>query len=282
LKVDIGYIGFSEKLLAILLNSEYFNLTGVIWEDGRFISNEMCLKLQESDIPLYKANSKEKVAEIILKINCKQYIMYQCSFIIPAEIVKKYQIFNIHPGDLKTNRGANPLIWSILLQEPNACMSLYRVNENIDTGWLVDKINVPIDISDDSKSIVAKVESVIPRLLEKLYLHLTEKTDTELVQGGIYRRRIQERDYTIQLGTDSFDDILAKIRSQAAYKGAVIILNNIKFFVTGAELYNNSNEQKFGGGAAKCCYLFCRDEFKRYFSFLPFFGNLGLKVQVGK
>lgn len=235
MKLNIGYIGFSEKAVYMLMDSERFILTGVIWEKARYISDHLVKALQEKKIPIYKVDNKHQAAEAIEKIACKQYLMYQFSYILPKEVAQRYKVFNIHPGDLRTNRGANPLIWTLLLREKNACMSLHQISEEIDGGLLVAERYIPVDMTDNSKTLLIKMENQIPDLIEELYIHLTKKTATTPIEGGIYRRRIQESDYTIDLSADSLEIILAKIRSQAAYRGAILMVDNIKFFVTGAE-----------------------------------------------
>lgn len=235
MKLEIGYIGFSEKIVYMLMESERFVLTGVVWEKTRYISDSLVRILQRNKVAIYMVGNKHQAAEAIEKIACKQFLMYQFSYILPVETVQRYKVFNIHPGDLRTNRGANPLIWTLLLREENAYMSLYQVSEKIDIGLLVAEICIPVDEADNSKTLPIKTEDVIPDLMEKLYIHLTKKTATTLIDGGIYRRRIQESDYTIDLNADSLEIIQAKIQSQAAYRGAVLVIDNIKFFVTGAE-----------------------------------------------
>lgn len=236
LKMDIGYIGFSEKVIYMLMNSECFNVVGVVWEEARYISDGLIKVLHEKGITLYRVSNKDQAAEAIGKIACEQYLLYQFHYILPEGIVKRYKVFNIHPGNLRTNRGANPLIWTLLLREKNACVSLYRINEKIDCGFLVAEMYIPIDDEDNSKTLPIKVENAIPDLIKQLYNHLTKETPATLIEGGIYRRRIQESDYTIDLKSDSLEMMLAKIRSQAAYRGAVLEIDDIKFFVTEVEM----------------------------------------------
>lgn len=229
---DIGYIGFSEEIVRLLLESEYFHLSTVVWEGGRPISKLFLEKLRQKKITFYTVSQKEQIITCMKESKCKQFIMYKFRFILPLEVVREYEVFNLHPGDLRMNRGATPVIWTILLGETTTCMSLYRVSEKIDCGILISEATVDVTVEDDSNSVQTKLEDQIPDLLKKLHLYLNGETVGTLVEDGVYRRRVQERDYTINLNSDTLEMMSAKIRSQALYKGAVLNIGDKKFFIT--------------------------------------------------
>lgn len=232
LQMGLGYIGFSEEIVKLLLESEYFKLSTVIWEENRPIDSALLEDLRRNHVTFYTVSQKEQLISCMRQSDCVQFVMYKFKLILPQTVVNEYKVFNFHPGDLRTNRGATPVIWSILLGEPTSCMSLYRVSEKIDCGLLIEEATVHITDGDDSRSLQLKLEATIPGLLEKLYYHLKGAIAGVLIENGEYRRHVQEQDYTIDLNVDTREVISAKIRSQAIYKGAVLNIGDKKFFVT--------------------------------------------------
>lgn len=113
-KIQITYIGFSEELIEILLFSEKFELVSVILQAER-INNKLTDLLDKKGIQHYFIHDKSDLANLKKWIKSDVVLMYKFSWIIPEKIVGEYKIFNIHPGELRNNRGAHPFTWSILL-----------------------------------------------------------------------------------------------------------------------------------------------------------------------
>ena len=45
--------------------------------------------------------------------------------LVPENLIQKFNFFNLHRGDLKTNRDPTPDIWTVLL-------GLHKINDKID------------------------------------------------------------------------------------------------------------------------------------------------------
>lgn len=233
-QIRIGYIGRSEKIIKELLGSKNFNLSMVLWEGVKEIDPSLCDTLGAQGITVHAVGELEEIVRLINDSECKRFIMYQCRFILPLEILEKAEVFNIHPGSLQTNRGANPIVWTVLLREPATCMTLHRVNEKIDQGILIKESWVNVTPNDDCNSLESKMEERISDLLNALELHIKGELPGTEIAPGQYRRRLQEKDYTIQ-EDDSIEVISAKIRSQVKYRGAVLIVGDKKLYVTGVQ-----------------------------------------------
>jgi len=235
LKTNIAYVGFSEEIVQLLLKHTRFQLVSVVWLKGREIAEETLSKLKENKIPFYEVSNKDELLQSFTQINCKNILMYKFSIIFPPQLVETYQIFNIHPGNMRTNRGPHPVVWTILQREKETRVSLHKINEHIDQGLLVSEAVVEVDENDNIGTLEMKINNTIPLLLEKLHSYIEGSLVGTVIEGGKYRRRIQESDYTIQIEKDSLEEISAKIRSQSAYKGAVLFVNGMKFYVSDVE-----------------------------------------------
>lgn len=234
-KIDISYMGFSSEIIYELLNSKLYELKAVAIEKNRLLSKDIINLLNKKKIPVYTINSKKDLCNLKQWFTCDTILIYKFGLILPNAIVDQFKVFNIHPGDLKTNRGAHPISWTILLDEVETCLSLYKLYRGIDLGLLIKKFVVYVDRNDDTICIEKRLNSGLKEIIESLYQYLEGKIDGEWINRGDYRRKVNEDDYTIKIEIDTFDDIDCKIRSQKAYKGAVLNIDGFKLYVNGIE-----------------------------------------------
>lgn len=235
----IVYLGYSEKMLEELIKSDTFDILLVIGTKGRLSSkyfeliNEYGIRYVEIENKIELMDNIHWIAEADLAI------MRKFEFIIPEEVIKKNLIINFHGGDLKNNRGAHSVIWSILLQESKTCLSCYRLVGGIDEGELIDTYYVDILKNDNAFVINEKLEKGIPHLLDSLSQYLSGEKSTQLITGGKYRRKIQRQDYVIDLYNDAIDLIRAKILSQQTYEGAIVIIDGIEYRIKRYEIFSD-------------------------------------------
>lgn len=75
-------------------------------------------------------------------------------------------VLNVHPGYLPYNRGRNAQIWGIIDGTPVGA-TLHYMDEGVDTGPIVERIEVVIAPTDTGKSLRAKLESASADVLKK-------------------------------------------------------------------------------------------------------------------
>ncbi|MES2328679.1 MAG: formyltransferase family protein [Bacteroidota bacterium] len=89
-------------------------------------------------------------------------------------------MYNIHPSDLKNEIGigAKPLEDTIALKMSHTCVSVHKVTETVDYGWIVGQ-SPPICIVDENGEylndilfIEERVTSVFPYMTEALVRHI--------------------------------------------------------------------------------------------------------------
>lgn len=185
--------------------------------------------------PIY-VDGKDFLQKTIEQIKFDFIVMYDFGIIIPCDLVKKYQIYNIHPGDLRTNRGSSPVNWAILNDLKVTVVSLYRLGDKIDLGELMVEHTVKIYSYDVPFTLKKRVEGEIPSMLLELCNMLSEQRQGQQIDDGEYLKRITEADYTIR-NTDPEKTIKAKIRSQYGFRGAVLYKDGNKIYVSTYEDY---------------------------------------------
>lgn len=227
----IAYLGYSSKMLDKLCQNIHFDVVLAVYVpkrvDMKFLDN--LKKYNVEGIPIETKPNFEILFENYGHFDA--IIMHQFEYILPESFVKKYVIINFHRGDLRTNRGAHSLVWSILRGDRKTCFSMYQLTGGIDEGLLIGEYWVTIEETDTTVSVDEKLQCGIPDLFQKLKLFLDGKIEPKLVMGGKYLPKIKEIDYTIDAMEDSFKIIKQKINSQSAYLGAVIYIDHIKYRV---------------------------------------------------
>ena len=233
---NILYLGNSLHIVNRLRFIRNINIVAAVFECGK--ENEIESGIVSKTIKSVPGKNKEEIEKVIMQYYDKVdfAIMYDFGVILGEQVVSHLPIFNFHPGSLKTNRGSSPINWSILLNDKETIMSLYRITTEIDLGELVSEHPCRIYDYDVPASLRARMEGEIPSMMMELLICLETNTYKGTVSNGIYRKRITEADYTI-VDTDSEEMKKAKIRSQYSYRGAVLYNNNKKNYVQTYDQY---------------------------------------------
>lgn len=237
------YLGYSEKMLEALYKSRVFEIALAVGTQGR-LSEKYYDTIHKYNINYIEYKNKQELLDNIDVMDSADLcIMYKYEFIIPKEVTEKHMIINFHGGDLNKNRGAHAVVWSILLQEAKTCLSCYRLSGGIDEGYLIDAYEVAISEDDNVFTLNEKLAKGIPRMLSSIESYLLGKKKPSLIKGGTYRRKIEKKDYTIDLQKDAIGSIKAKVLSQQTYEGAVVMLNGNEFRVKHFELSASDSAQ---------------------------------------
>ena len=229
-RISIVYIGNLPDMIRILTDSKKFMIKAVVCE-----SKKRTLELedvaQKANLSLFDVKNKAELESVLIKENISVAVMYDFGIIIPQTVIEQINIFNFHPGSLRTNRGSSPLNWAVLLGEKTTEMSLHKISAEIDMGELVSTSVCYLEYKDTPGTLRKKLEQRIPDMLTDLYEYLKGNRHGKLIEEGIYRRRIEEKDYTINPETDTLLQVNAKIHSQAAYQGAIGECNGEKIYI---------------------------------------------------
>lgn len=229
-KIDAGYIGFSQTMISELLCSPFFQLKECILEKSR-CTDQIRTVCESNHISLYEVKNKRELSEVLTEKSGESvFVMYENGIIIERAALLKTRVYNFHSGSFLNNRGAHPIVWSILNEDAFTEMTLHEIDAEIDQGVKIDTRVVRIDDDDDADTLKAKLEKQIPDLLLSLYQHISRREYFER-EFNRYNRRVEQSDYTINLDEDSAEKIVRKVRSQSSYNGAILFVNGEKTFV---------------------------------------------------
>lgn len=230
-KHKIVFIGSSSLGLQKLLENTFFSVVGVLCLENRV--NENLLEMAtECGLTIKKFKWIKEFREIVNQYPLTMpFFIYQLDMLVPSDLTEKYGFYNVHRGDLYTNRGPTPDIWPILNGDKETSLSLHKINEKIDSGILIDAYSVPIGPSDDTISVKINQEVGLPQLIQSLEDFIKGIKKGIVLSEGHYRPWIKESDFTINLDIDTVAIIDRKIKSQRQYNGAILIYNNKKYYI---------------------------------------------------
>lgn len=221
------------------LNMDKYNITKLMIVKDSHLHKYAKLNDLKYEIILSK---KQLINEIEIA-NFDLFISNGCPYIIPVSKLKKeHQIFiNIHPALLPEIRGNHPINAS-LLYNINAGATCHIMDDGIDTGSIISKIEIPLTNDLDlgllyNLSFDAEVKAF--KLAENKNFTADEKYNQDNTKQGLYFTRDKNSNEIKFI--ESIGTILAKvkafnIKSQRAY----FIYENQKFFVRECVVMENS------------------------------------------
>lgn len=232
-KINIGFLGYGTRALDALMADSRFNvkyfltpksrLCEEVYECAEKYSDKVKLEIIENKSELFKR------IEEIKDVSC--FLMNACPFILTREILDNMDFYNIHPGSLFTNRGHQPHLWTVLLDERETEICLHKVNTEIDLGHVIESVKIKLDGRENSLEVLNKAEDEIPVLLDGLYEYLTGKKGIKYTaENGVYRHVMDYSDYEIK-DSDNIEDIDRKIRARYMHNGAFFVREGKRIYV---------------------------------------------------
>jgi len=133
-----------------------------------------------------------------------------------------YGILNIHTGDLPNYRSRHPISWAMINGESQIGITIHKIDEKIDCGFLVHKFHINRLFIDDLNSLQSKLESALfkefPKSIKKLLNH-----DMEKLSPGEYWHRIDKVFNNVDPGKMSSKQLYSLFMSQKSYGGVDIL-----------------------------------------------------------
>lgn len=184
----------------------------------------------------------EKAYELIT--NCKPDILVVLGWseILPERLLNIPSIGTVgtHASLLPHNRGSAPINWAIIRGEHITGNTMMWLDKTVDTGEIIDQLEIPITIYDTCRSLYAQVAETNAKMLVKLITDLengrrpSSAIKNEIDEPILPRRRPKDGliDWN-QKGKKVYDFIRALTKP---YPGAFSFLNGEKWLIWEAAL----------------------------------------------
>jgi len=163
------------------------------------------------------------------------------SQIIPKEILKipPKGVIGLHYSLLPERRGSAPLNWAIIDDLKESGMTLFYMNEGIDSGDIIDQRKMFIDQEDTVNDLLEKIRKIAPSLVMKNFDVIIEGKISKKEQNenrATYTSRRKPEDSEIDWSWN-LRKVYNFIRALAPpYPSAFFKLNNKKIVLTSAKI----------------------------------------------
>ena len=148
-----------------------------------------------ADIIKKKKISFIKCKKLKLK-NIKKYINVDTKGIslnsiwkFDKEIIKFFNgnLYNYHPADLPTERGAGCISWRILLEKKNFSLNIHRVEKGYDTGEIVFKKKITKNFKKNLPKKIYDYQSGLEKLFLEKFLERLISSKKKKLKGKIQK-----------------------------------------------------------------------------------------------
>ncbi|MFC2031900.1 methionyl-tRNA formyltransferase [Chloroflexota bacterium] len=114
-------------------------------------------------------NRAEEVAQLA-SLNPDVIVVAAFGQILPASVLElpRYGCINLHPSLLPRFRGTSPVAATILGGDEFAGVSVMLMNEGLDTGPILSRVQIPISAQDTTGLLMAKLSEIAAQLLQEV------------------------------------------------------------------------------------------------------------------
>jgi methionyl-tRNA formyltransferase len=189
-------------------------------------------KIDKSSFQYEIISSNENIKDKIFDFNPNIIFFIGWSWIIPDEIINKYNSVCIHPSRLPKYRGGSPIQNQVIDGVSDSAVTLFRMNSSLDAGDII--LQKDLNLDGDLEDILNRIEIIsiesINIVVNKLNKNeqLTYFKQDESQATYCKRRKPENSEITIQdLQTQTAKQIHDKVRClQDPYSNAYITLGN--------------------------------------------------------
>lgn len=232
--VFMGTPEFSVSILEMLINN--YDVVAVVTQPDKEVGRKRILTPSpvkelalKNSIPVLTPRKIREEFEEVLRFNPD--IIVTCAYgqIVPSEILNypEYGCINVHASLLPKYRGGAPIQRAIMNGECKTGITIMYMNEGLDTGDMIEKKEILIDINDNYTTLHDKLSSVgtsllgevLPKILDKKIQR--EKQDDK---DASYAPIIKREDEKIDFNKKSFE-IYNHIRGLSDIPGAYALLD---------------------------------------------------------
>lgn len=192
---------------------------------------EICLK---ENIPLY-IYEKSFTTEF-LTLQPDWFLLLSWKHVIPIDLIKvpKKGVLNLHYSLLPAFRGVYPVNWSIINGENVTGFTYHFVNERIDDGEIFMQVEVPVRLSDTSRTLQLRLDNAVYDQFDKFIEYLLKFSKQSLAESKLMSSKTTKEYYSMQ----KFKKICA-LDLDASYRGIDFfnLLRGLTFFPDSKNAY---------------------------------------------
>ena len=233
--IFMGRKNYSAELLSWTVNQGIEIIA--VCTDNQFPNSPTAARAKELNIPVISMEEAEELLQIGTKVDLVVSYLYWRKIRKPLIELPKYGCINFHPALLPEWRGTAGYNVAILYGLKEWGATAHYVDENIDTGKIIEVSRFPID--PDTETVVTlerKTQEIQMNLYKKIILEVKEKgilssTEQDMNIGRYITRVEMEAMKSVDLENETAEQISRKIRAFwfPPYDGANIEIDGKRF-----------------------------------------------------
>lgn len=162
--------------------------------------------------------------------------------IIPKRWIEKFVCLGIHASLLPKYRGGAPLVWALLNGESETGVTLFRLDEGVDTGLVLAQERFSINDEDTIADLLKRTTEATLKLCDKtlaeldLQNKLAYRSQIGTISSFPQRSPLDGKIPNVMKSKDLRNFIRAQTRP---YPGAYLEKNSLKLYIWSCEQYAN-------------------------------------------
>jgi methionyl-tRNA formyltransferase len=224
--IFMGTPELSARTLKTLIDSDFFNVCAVITKKDKAVGRKM--QIQKSAVKIlaekYKIPVIENKANEIQKFNPELIVVIAYGKILSSEILKipKYSCINVHASLLPKYRGTSCIPAPILNGDKFSGITIMEMDENMDTGPIIEKIKIKLSDKETGLSLMNKIiklteKNLVPILKEYIKGNIqTKKQDNSLAS---HVKMTKKEDGYLNFKNEKAKTIERKVRAYHPWPG---------------------------------------------------------------
>ena len=194
-------------------------------------SNELAVWSQDRNVNVYKSANEEEITTALVKTSCDIVITIAFGQLVKEKAlnIPKHGWINIHFSMLPKWRGAAPVQHSILRGEKSTGISIFKLDQGMDTGPIYLAKEFPIN-QDETTSEVLNRLSIEGSAMTLSVLEMIKNFKQPLeqsIEGASYAPKFQKKDGGINWGASS-ESIYNLYRALGSNPGIWSVLNGVR------------------------------------------------------
>ena len=222
---DLAAIG-----LQSLLDDESFDIISIITQadkkagrDLKIIKSSVKLLAEKYNLNIKQPDKLKDILPFIIDIKPDLIVVIAYGKILPKTILDtpKYNCINVHASLLPKYRGSACIPAPILNGDKISGISIMKMDENMDTGPIIEQIKIDLDPNETSLTLADKIKQAIKEHLTTILKEYiaSPKSIEQKNDLATYVKMTKKEDGHIDFKNDSAEMVERKIRAYNPWPG---------------------------------------------------------------
>ena len=228
----------------------------------RILPNDFAAYAEMNDLQIEKPESKAELTSLVTSSPIDLVVTVAYGRIVPLQALDlpRYGWLNVHFSKLPRWRGASPVQYALLNQDKLAAISIFQLDEGMDTGPIYLAEEFPIQKDETTSQLLERCAIKASTLLGKVLKSIEdgEIPSPQIEAGVTYAPKFSKSDGHIK-PSQAAQEILAKVRALSENPGVYILFRGERLSINRATISEYSNApQTVGALVATKHSLFLR------------------------